>query len=225
MNLTFAENGTVQFETAFSGREETIKKEIANCTPRVLISTMETGAPRGKEFAISIPNIQKELGIVKKGSFHQTAHEEDPVMILKSYPGKSGEERRVIVVDLKDNNGATIVVPLEIKSTKNQSYEINRMISVYGKNDRETKTPKYEWFDNQLNAGNLLYANRKKAIDEILRRSPTWPIPEEEVDNLFSTPNVANEEDLVKFRERESGVLPGSARRRPCRHAQHSVSC
>ncbi len=40
----------------------------------------------------------------------------------------------------------------------------------------------------------------KKAIDEILQRSPTWPMPEEKVDNLFSTHNVANEEDLVKLR-------------------------
>ena len=42
--------------------------------------------------------------------------------------------------------------------------------------------------------------NRKKAINEILQRSPNWPIPEEKVDNLLSAPNVANEEDLVKLK-------------------------
>ena len=71
---------------------------------------MKLAFPPGKEFAISIPNIQKELGIVKKG------------------------------------------------------------------------------------------VNRKKAINEILQRSPNWPIPEEKVDNLLSAPNVANEEDLVKLK-------------------------
>ena len=42
--------------------------------------------------------------------------------------------------------------------------------------------------------------NRKKAINEILQRSPNWPIPEEKVDNLLSAPNVANEENLVKLK-------------------------
>ena len=42
--------------------------------------------------------------------------------------------------------------------------------------------------------------NRKKAINEILQRSPNWPMPEGKVDNLLSAPNVANEEDLVKLK-------------------------
>ena len=67
VNLAFMENGTVQFEIAFLGKEEAIKKEIANCAPRVLASKNEASVPPGKEFVISIPNIQKELGIVKKG--------------------------------------------------------------------------------------------------------------------------------------------------------------
>ena len=110
VNLAFMENGTVPFEIAFLGKEEAIKKEIANCASRVLASKNEASVPPGKEFAISIPNIQKELGIFKKG------------------------------------------------------------------------------------------VNRKKAINEILQRSPNWPIPEEKVDNLLSAPNVANEEDLVKLK-------------------------
>ena len=67
VNLAFMENGTVPFEIAFLGKEEAIKKEIANCASRVLASKNEASVPPGKEFAISIPNIQKELGIVKKG--------------------------------------------------------------------------------------------------------------------------------------------------------------
>ena len=67
VNLAFMENGTVQFEIAFLGKEEAIKKEIANCASRVLASKNEASVPPGKEFAISIPNIQKELWIVKKG--------------------------------------------------------------------------------------------------------------------------------------------------------------
>lgn len=125
----------------------------------------------------------------------------DPIMIFKSYTGQNGEERRVVVVDLKDNNGATIVVPFELKATNTERrYIVNRIASVYGKTGKRTRTPSYEWFCRQLGNGNLLYANRKKAINEILQRSPNWPIPEEKVDNLLSAPNVANEEDLVKLK-------------------------
>lgn len=124
----------------------------------------------------------------------------DPIMIFKSYTGPNGEERRVVVVDLKDNNGATIVVPFELKVTTRKNYEINRIASAYGKTKKKSKIPSYEWFIGQLDEGNLLYVNRKKAINEILQRSPNWPMPEEKVDNLLSAPNVANEEDLVKLK-------------------------
>lgn len=124
----------------------------------------------------------------------------NPIMIFKSYTGPNGEERRVVVVDLKDNNGATIVVPFELKVTTRKNYEINRIASAYGKTKKKSKIPSYEWFIGQLDEGNLLYVNRKKAINEILQRSPNWPMPEGKVDNLLSAPNVANEEDLVKLK-------------------------
>jgi hypothetical protein len=124
----------------------------------------------------------------------------NPIMIFKSYTGPNGEERRVVVVDLKDTNGATIVVPFELKVTTRRNYEINRIASAYGKTKKKSKIPSYEWFIGQLNEGNLLYVNRKKAINEILQRSPNWPMPEEKVNNLLSAPNVANEEDLVKLK-------------------------
>lgn len=124
----------------------------------------------------------------------------NPIMIFKSYTGPNGEERRVVVVDLKDRNGATIVVPFELKVTTRKNYEINRIASAYGKTKKKSKNPSYEWFNNQLDEENLLYVNRKKAINEILQRSPNWPMPEEKVDNLLSAPNVANEEDLVKLK-------------------------
>ena len=124
----------------------------------------------------------------------------NPIMIFKSYTGPNGEERRVVVVDLKDRNGATIVVPFELKVTTRKNYEINRIASAYGKTKKKSKNPSYEWFNSQLDEENLLYVNRKKAINEILQRSPNWPMPEEKVDNLLSAPNVANEEDLVKLK-------------------------
>lgn len=123
----------------------------------------------------------------------------DPMMIFSTYSGKNGEARKVIVLELKDENGATIVVPMELEHMSD-GYKVNRMTSTYGKTDRKTGAPSYEWFKKQLEAGNLEYVNRKKATDWISTEQPDWLIPKEKVDNLLSAPNVANEEDLVKLK-------------------------
>lgn len=123
----------------------------------------------------------------------------DPMMIFSTYSGKNGEARKVIVLELKDENGATIVVPMELEHMSD-GYKVNRMTSTYGKTDRKTGEPSYEWFKKQLEAGNLEYVNRKKATDWISTEQPDWLIPKEKVDNLLSAPNVANEEDLVKLK-------------------------
>ena len=123
----------------------------------------------------------------------------DPMMIFSTYIGKNGEARKVIVLELKDENGATIVVPMELEHMSD-GYKVNRMTSTYGKTDRKTGEPSYEWFKKQLEAGNLEYVNRKKATDWISTEQPDWLIPKEKVDNLLSAPNVANEEDLVKLK-------------------------
>lgn len=123
----------------------------------------------------------------------------DPMMIFSTYSGKNGEVRKVIVLELKDKNGATIVVPMELERMSD-GYKVNRMTSTYGKTDRKTGEPSYEWFKKQLEAENLEYVNRKKATDWISTEQPDWLIPKEKVDNLLSAPNVANEEDLVKLK-------------------------
>lgn len=123
----------------------------------------------------------------------------DPMMIFSTYSGKNGEVRKVIVLELKDKNGATIVVPMELERMSD-GYKVNRMTSTYGKTDRKTGEPSNEWFKKQLEAGNLEYVNRKKATDWISTEQPDWLIPKEKVDNLLSAPNVANEEDLVKLK-------------------------
>ena len=90
-----------------------MKKEIANCAPRVLASKNEASVPLGKEFAISIPNIQKELGIVKKGVNRKKATDwisseqphwlipEEKVDNLLSAPNVANEED---LVKLKSEN-------------------------------------------------------------------------------------------------------------------------
>lgn len=123
----------------------------------------------------------------------------DPMMIFSTYSGKNGEVRKVIVLELKDKNGATIVIPMELERKKG-NYEVNQITSAYGKTDKKTRRTSFVWFQKQLQEGKLEYANRKKATDWISSEQPQWLIPEEKVDNLLSAPNVANEEDLVKLK-------------------------
>ena len=123
----------------------------------------------------------------------------DPMMIFSTYSGKNGEVRKVIVLELKDKNGATIVIPMELERKKG-NYEVNQITSAYGKTDKKTRRTSFVWFQKQLQERKLEYANRKKATDWISSEQPHWLIPEEKVDNLLSAPNVANEEDLVKLK-------------------------
>ena len=123
----------------------------------------------------------------------------DPMMIFSTYSGKNGEVRKVIVLELKDKSGATIVIPMELERKKG-NYEVNQITSAYGKTDKKTRRTSFVWFQKQLQEGKLEYANRKKATGWISSEQPHWLIPEEKVDNLLSAPNVANEEDLVKLK-------------------------
>jgi hypothetical protein len=123
----------------------------------------------------------------------------DPMMIFSTYSGKNGEVRKVIVLELKDKNGATIVIPMELERKKG-NYEVNQITSAYGKTDKKTRRTSFVWFQKQLQEGKLEYANRKKVTDWISSEQPHLLIPKEKVDNLLSAPNVANEEDLVKLK-------------------------
>ncbi len=111
-------------------------------TPLVLELTGAEGLPveiaktdlekilNGKHAGDKTPEIMKQLPRALT----------NPIMIFKSYTGPNGEERRVVVVDLKDSNGATIVVPFELKVTTRKNYEINRIASAMGRRKRSRRT-------------------------------------------------------------------------------------
>lgn len=63
---------------------------------------------------------------------------------------------RALVVSMKDNNGATIVTPLELEANNIPGrYKINRITSVFGKTNKKTGKPSNQWFIKQLEAGRL----------------------------------------------------------------------
>jgi len=91
----------------------------------------------------------------------------DPIMIFDS---KTVQGRKVVLLDLVDNNKSHIVVPFEL-NTKADGYDMNIMTSAYGKDQeviRDGKLvmePEYGWFRTQLKEGNVAYINKTKATN------------------------------------------------------------
>ena len=91
----------------------------------------------------------------------------DPVMVLDSYA-----ERKVVVVDLKDTNGATIIVPIDLYQTRDR-IEVNILNNAYGKNPRKKRDDgswqqergtDFSWFVEQnIKKDRVLYMNTKKS--------------------------------------------------------------
>lgn len=102
----------------------------------------------------------------------------DPLMIFDTYDGKNGAKRKIVALDLKSKNGATIVVPFELEvDNKSNKYVMNEIISAYGKTDNKTGEPRYEWFDKQIENGKLRYINKEKTAKLIENEKPEWLMP------------------------------------------------
>lgn len=84
----------------------------------------------------------------------------DPVMVFRSAT-QGGD--LVMMLDVKDRNGSTIVVPIALKQDSPAGYSINLAPSVYAKNSADSGKPNNRWFINQVQSGNLLYRNQKKS--------------------------------------------------------------
>lgn len=102
----------------------------------------------------------------------------DPLMIFDTYDGKNGAKRKIVALDLKSKNGATIVVPFELEvDNKSNKYVMNEIISAYGKTDDKTGEPRYEWFAKQIENGKLRYINKEKTAKLIENEKPEWLMP------------------------------------------------
>ena len=83
----------------------------------------------------------------------------DPLMIFDSAT-VSGS--LVAMVELKDPDGATLVVPLRLNK-RQEGYEVNEISSVYGRKLYGTQKPNNQWFINQVEEGRLRYIDTKKS--------------------------------------------------------------
>ena len=106
---------------------------------------------------------EMSTGIVKKIPKELT----DPLMILKAInnQGVESKNQKIVVIDLKNNYGATIMVPF-IMDVKANRYELSNVIeSAYG---RGNKRPNDKWYIKRLKRGDAVYANKKR-IDHWLK--------------------------------------------------------
>lgn len=128
----------------------------------------------------------------------------NPMMIIDTYHGRNGETRKVFVLDLKDRNGATVVVPVQI-DTKHGEYTVNEISSIYAKNEKETGEPRYDYFAKNIEDKNVVYINKKKTAQWYSSEEVHSSLPEEAMSSLLSS-NLPNENDLVKLKKKHPNL-------------------
>lgn len=129
----------------------------------------------------------------------------DPIMIFDAeYSGKKGEKRIIAVLDLKDENGTTIVTPFELKQRNNKKgYEINEMLSAFGKEGKVTKQQATKWYEDNVLAGRLRYINKEKTAEWLKSARDEYPMLERAVDSSL-TLNIPTEKDFVNLKNRKT---------------------
>jgi len=129
----------------------------------------------------------------------------DPIMVFKSDLKAKGESL-VVMLDLTDDDGATIIAALHLDVVPGRNmYAMNRLASVYGKKDAVENRD--AWFVEQIEKGNAKYINKKKSSQWFGRASFFFTGGA----NLesFITQSVATEADLVKLRNAYPGYYQG----------------
>lgn len=120
----------------------------------------------------------------------------DPMMVLDSYGGQ-----KVIVLDLKDEQGSTIIVPIKL-NTKRDSYVVNAISSAYGKGGKSGTD--YNWFiENNLKKSRASYINKEKTANW-LNLSGVYSPEGANLDSLLNN-SIPDENALRKRREEMQG--------------------
>ena len=121
----------------------------------------------------------------------------DPMMVLDSYSG-----RKIIVLDLKDKQGSTIIVPLEL-DVERSWYKVNAITSAYGKGG-ESGTD-YNWFiEHNLKKGRVSYINKEKTAKWLPSPSSDSASRITDLDSLLNN-SIPDENALRKRREEMQG--------------------
>lgn len=136
----------------------------------------------------------------------------DPLMIFEApYKGKNGERRIVTVLNLKDENGVTVIAPFELKKINNKKgYEINELLSAYGKTEKRSGRQYLDWYEKNVENGSLRYINKERtaewllsARDEDSSARNEYPMLERAINSSLSI-NIPTEKEFVNLKKRKT---------------------
>lgn len=121
----------------------------------------------------------------------------DPIMGLDSYSG-----RKVVVLDLKDAQGSTIIVPLDLDVSRDR-YKVNAINSAYGKGGANGTN--YNWFiEHNIKKGRVAYVNKEKTAKWLQSDSSDSAIKGTDLDGFLNN-SIPDENALRKRREEMQG--------------------
>lgn len=121
----------------------------------------------------------------------------DPIMVLDSYSG-----RKVVVLDLKDAQGSTIIVPLDLDVSRDR-YKVNAINSAYGKGGANGTN--YNWFiEHNIKKGRVAYVNKEKTAKWLQSDSSDSAIKGTNLDGFLNN-SIPDENALRKRREEMQG--------------------
>jgi len=112
----------------------------------------------------------------------------DPIIILKTADPK----KFIFALTIKDNNGATVIVPVELEKVDPYHGVISVLNTAYGKD-----TPGMRWFTNKINNGDLVYLNKEKSTSWYSPSGANSPVGTA-LRSALSSSSIKTEDDLVK---------------------------
>ncbi|MFC2593847.1 MAG: hypothetical protein ACFNW0_02140, partial [Fretibacterium sp.] len=170
-------------------------------TPIALILAADEGS--GFKEIVTTPRIlnkilkQKHIDVTPEILKQLPRAMADPILVFKSatVPGSY-----VSMLELKDERGGTIVVPVALNASK--PGEPAFMTSAYGKGSAVEVSD--QWFAEQVESGNLRYMNTKKSALWAEDVGLQLPIMSRQPEALHEL-NIPTEADLVKARGENPG--------------------
>ena len=144
----------------------------------------------------------------------------EPMMIFKSH---TVSNRIVLALDLKDNQGVDIIVPLELEAVKGRE-KTHIITSIYGRGygSGRTRSTDHVWYINNVMGGSTLYVNKRKAKTFYQSAGLQLPLEGKRFFDLFGS-SIKTEEDLVKFKLQKEEEYKAAAAREAANEKDSSL--
>ena len=133
----------------------------------------------------------------------------DPLMIFraKNQDGNYDSNKIVVVTDLKDKYGGTIIVPIiqnvlvDYEKRRGVAEPCNKIMSFYGKSNVRNGSIQTQFFFERMNNDDLLYINKKRTANwlKTLAEAPRGLLVD---DSFVLSPIIPDETALRKFEGR-----------------------